>query len=192
MSRVALTSLGAVAGGAVTMTSPVYSPDQVIQTVYARTSARNSYASAASGNGTTITDLNLTITPRSATSILIMQWMINGEASSASWNMVYLIHQNGALITTAGYEGYNNQAGNQRWSGVAAGMYDNNSDSTMANMIIQYAILTGSINTQTFAPAVRSSNATAQTFFLNRTVGSAGQDNYEAAVSSGVIWEVAQ
>jgi hypothetical protein len=173
------------------MTSPVYSPDQVIQTVYARTSARNTYAAAASGNGTTITDLNLTITPRSASSLLVIQWMINGEASSGSWDMVYLIHQDGALITTPGYEGYNNQSGNQRWSGVAAGMYDNNSDSTMANMILQYAIPARSITSQTFAPAVRSSNATARTFFLNRTVGSTGQDSYEVAVSSGTIWEIA-
>jgi hypothetical protein len=173
------------------MTSPVYSPDQVIQTVYARTSARNTYAAAASGNGTTITDLNLVITPRSASSLLIMQWMINGEASTGSWDMVYLIHQNGVLITTTGFEGYNSQAGNQRWSGVAAGMYDVDSDSTMANIFIQYAIPSRSMASQTFAPAVRSANATARTFYLNRTVGSAGQDSYEATVSSGVIWEIA-
>lgn len=189
---VSLTSLGAVSGGAVTMTSPVYSLDQVIQTVYARTSARNSYAAATSGNGTTITDLNLVITPRSATSLLIVQWMINGEATPSSWDMVYLIHQNGALVTASGYEGYNNQAGNQRWSGIAAGMYDVDSDSTMANIFVQYAIPSGSMTSQTFAPAVRSANGTAQTFYLNRPVGSAGQDSYEATVSSGVIWEVAQ
>ncbi len=189
---VSLTSLGAVSGGAVTMTSPVYSTDQVIQTVYARTSARNSYAAAISGNGTTITDLNLVITPRSATSLLIVQWMINGEATPSSWDMVYLIHQNGALVTASGYEGYNNQAGNQRWSGIAAGMYDVDSDSTMANIFVQYAIPSGSMTSQTFAPAVRSANGTAQTFYLNRPVGSAGQDSYEATVSSGVIWEVAQ
>lgn len=192
MSRVALTSLGAVAGGAVTMTAPVYSSSQVIQTIYARTNARSSYAAAVSGNGTTVTDLNLTITPKSATSILIMQWMINGEATPSSWDMVYLIHQNGALITATGYEGYNSQAGNQRWSGVAAGMYDVDSDSTMANIFIQYAIPSRSMASQTYAPAVRAASATAQTFFLNRPVGSAGQDNYEATVSSGVIWEVAQ
>lgn len=188
---VSLTSLGSVAGGAVTMTSPVYSTDQVIQTVYARTSARNSYAAAVSGNGTTITDLNLTITPRSATSLLIVQWMINGEASVASWDMVYLVHRDGVLITTPGFEGYNSQGGNQRWSGMASGMYDVDSDSTMANIFLQYAIPSGSMTSQTFAPAVRSSNGTAKTFFLNRTVASAGQDSYEATVSSGVIWEVA-
>jgi hypothetical protein len=191
MSRVALTSLGSVAGGAVTMSSPVYSPGSVVQTIYARSSARNSYAAAVSGNGTTITDLNLTITPRLATSMLIMQWMINGEAFTGSWDMVYLVHQNGALITAPGFEGYNSQAGNQRWSGVAAGMYDVDNDSTMANIFVQYAIPSRSMTSQTFAPAVRSANATARTFFLNRPAGSAGQDSYEVAVSSGVIWEVA-
>jgi hypothetical protein len=192
MSRVAVTSLGAVAGGAISAASPIYSPDMVVQTVYARTSARNTYAAAVSGNGTTITDLNLTIVPRFATSMLIMQWMINSEASSGSWNTVFLIHQNGLLITQAGYEGYNNQAGNQRWSGVAAGMYDNNSSSTMSNIVIQYAIPAASVTSRVYAPAVRSSDSTAKTFYLNRTVDSAGGDTLEATVSSGVIWEVAQ
>lgn len=192
MSRVAVTSLGSVAGGAIAATSPIYSPDMIVQTVYARTSARNTYAAAISGNGTTITDLNLTITPQFATSMLIMQWMINSEASSGSWNTVFLVHQDGALITQAGYEGYNAFGGNQRWSGVAAGMYDNNSSSTMSNIIIQYAIPAASATSRVFAPAVRSSDGTAKTFYLNRTVDSAGADNYEVAVSSGVIWEVAQ
>jgi hypothetical protein len=117
--------------------------------------------------------------------------MINAEWNVA-WDNVFVIHRNGALITTSGFQGFNQFGGNARWSGVAAGMYDNNSDSTMANYFLQYAIPAVSITSQTFAPAVRSASATNYTFFLNRCVGSAGQDNYEVAVSSGVIWEVAQ
>lgn len=194
MSRITVNSLAAPLGGAVSMASgtSLHSTGMVVQTVYVRSSARSSYAAAITGNGTTMTDLNLVITPKFASSQLVMQWMINGEASVSSWDTVFLIHKNGALITDSGVEGYNNQAGNQRWSGVASGMYDNNSDSTMANMFIQYAIPAGSAVAQTFAPAVRASNGTARTFFLNRTVASTGQDSYEVAVSSGVIWEVAQ
>jgi hypothetical protein len=193
MSRVSLTGLSNTSGGAVALAPGVslHSPGMVVQTVYARTNARTSYSSPNSGNGVTVTDLNLTITPKFATSLLIMQWMINAEWNVA-WDNVFVIHRNGVLITTAPFQGYNQFGGNARWSGVAAGMYDNNSDSTMANYFLQYAIPAVSITQQTFAPAVRSASATNYTFFLNRCVGSTGQDNYEVAVSSGVIWEVAQ
>ena len=192
MSRVSLSSLAASSGGAITVNNNLFSPGMVVQTIYTRSDARTSYSAAATGNGTTMTDLNLIITPKFATSMLIMQWMINGEASASFWDVSFLIHKNGSLITQAGYEGYNVQAGNNRWSGVATGMYDTNNDSTMANMFIQYGIIAGSITSQTFAPAVRSSNATAKNFLLNRCAGSTGADNYEVAVSSGVIYEVVQ
>jgi len=193
MSRTSLTGLSGVSGGAVALASGVslHAPGAVVQTIYARTSARTAYSSPNSGNGVTVTDLNLTITPKFATSMLIMQWMINAEWDVA-WDNVFVIHRNGALITTAPYQGYNQFGGNARWSGVAAGMYDNNSASTMANYFLQYAMPAVSVAQQTFAPAVRSASATNYTFFLNRCVGSTGADNFEVAVSSGIIYEVAQ
>lgn len=192
MSRVSVSSLASPSGGAIVVNDKLFSPGMVVQIIYARSDARTSYSAAVTGDGTTMTDLNLTITPKFATSMLIMQWMINGEASTALWDVSFLVHKNGSLITQPGYESYNTQAGNIRWSGVTTGMYDNNSDSTMANMFIQYGIIAGSINTQTFAPAVRSSNSTAKNFLLNRCAGNAGADNFEVAISTGVIWEVSQ
>ena len=191
MSLTSLTSIKNPNDGAITLGGNINSPGMIIQTAVVRTDARTTYSSAASGNGTTITDLNLTITPKFSTSLLVMQWMINCEIP-AGWDNVFLIHKDGALITTAGYEGYNSQGGNNRWSGVMVGNYDNNNDSTMGNHFLQYAIPASSTVSQTFAPAIRSASATAYTLYLNRTVGSTGQDNYEVTVSSGVIWEVAQ
>jgi hypothetical protein len=194
MSTVTLTTIAAPAGGAVTLASGTLlrSPGMVVQTIYARSDARSSYSSPNSGNGVTVTDLNLVITPRFASSLLIMQWMINAEWNSNAWNNVFVIHKNGALITDDFYQGYNRFGGNSRWSGFTAGMYDNNSDSTMSNYFLQYAIPAIEIVQQTFSPAVRSGDASNYTFFLNRCAGSTGADNYEVAVSSGVIWEVAQ
>jgi hypothetical protein len=164
-------------------------PGSILQTVYARTDNRVAYASPISGNGTTITDLNLTITPKFANSIMLITWMINGEVGE---NNVFVIHQDGALITTAGYEGYNDIAGNVRWSGFISFKYDADVSSTPSNLNIQYYIPAGSTLSRTYAPAIRSSNSTAQTFNLNRATAGVGQDTWENAISTGVIMEIAQ
>lgn len=169
--------------------SYLYRAGQILQTVYARTDTQTTYASAVSGNGTTIAALNITITPRRANSLLLCTWMINGEIGE---NNVFLVHRNGALITTVGYEPYNTDAGNQRWSGMMSAFYDNDQNSTPSNWYLQYAVPAGETASAVYAPAIRSANSTAQTFFLNRTVGSAGTDGYEVMVSTGMIQEIAQ
>jgi hypothetical protein len=167
----------------------LYAPGSVVQVQTVRSDSRTTISSPTSGNGTTITQLNLAITPKFANSKLIMQWMINGEIHHEN---VFVIHKDGALITAAGATGYNSEAGNSRWSGIASGFYDQNQDSTPSNWFIQYECVSGSTATQTFSPAVKSSGGTAYTFYLNRTVGNAGTDNYETLVSNGTIWEIAQ
>ena len=142
MSRISLSSISNPQGGAISIASgtQIHSPGMVVQTIYARTDSTTIYSSPNSGNGVTIGLLNLTIIPKFASSLLIMQWMINAEWSGASWDNVFVIHKNGSLITDDFYQGYNRFGGNNRWSGFAAGMYDNNSSSTMANYFLQYAI----------------------------------------------------
>lgn len=162
------------------------SSGSIIQTVYIRSNARSLYSSAASGDGTTITDLNISITPTNANSRIICQWMINGELHQDN---VFLIHRDGALITTAGEEGRNNVS-NNRWVGYAAAYYDQNESSTPSNWVIMYSQIAGSTTSRTYAPAVRGSGATAYTFYLNRCVANDGADNVENMVSSGIIYEV--
>lgn len=162
------------------------SSGSVVQTIYMRSDARSTYASATTGNGTTITDLNMSITPTNANSRIICQWMINGEFHQDN---VFLIHRDGELITTAGEEG-RNSISNSRWVGYAAAFYDQNESSTPSNWVIMYSQIAGSTASRTYAPAVRSSSGTAYTFFLNRTVASTGADAFENMVSSGVIYEV--
>lgn len=166
-----------------------YPPDSIVQVKYVRTDTRTTYASNNSGNGTTITALNLTITPKYSNSLLLAQWMINGELHQDN---VFLIHRDGSLVTTSTYEGYNNAQGNNRWSGVMSAFYDQNEDSTSSNWFLQYLIPAGSTTATTLAPAVRSSSGTNYTFALNRTVNAASQDAYERMISTGTIWEIAQ
>ena len=170
-------------------TGQFYYPGSVVQVQTVRSDARVTFASNNSGNGITITPLNLSITPKFANSRLIMQWMMNGEQHQDN---VFLIHKDGALITTAGETGYNSEAGNARWSGIASGAYDQNESSTPSNWFIQYSCISGTTVSQTFAPATRSSGGSNLTFYLNRTYLFLGQDAHESLVSTGTIWEIAQ
>jgi hypothetical protein len=167
----------------------IYAPGSVVQVQTVRSDSRTTISSPVSGNGTTITQLNLAITPKFANSKLIMQWMINGEMNE---NNVILVHRDGSLITTAGETAYNSEAGNSRWSGVASSIYDADVASTIENYFIQYFCTAGSTSAQTFAPAVRASGGTAHTFFLNRTANGSLADNQESTISTGIVWEIAQ
>jgi len=114
--------------------------------------------------------------------------MINGELHQDN---VFLIHQNGSLITTSGFEGYNANGGNNRWSGYCSAFYDRNEDTTPSNWNIFYTCPASSTSSRTYAPAVRASGGSAYTFSLNRCLNSAAQDNIENMVSIGIIHEVA-
>ena len=161
----------------------------VLQVKTVRSDLRTTYSSATSGNGTTVSALNLTITPKFSNSLLIAQWMINGELHHDN---VFLIHKDGQLITTTGETGYNSDVGNLRYSGFVPSTYDNDSSTTPQNFWIQYFAISNSASQLTFAPAVRSSSGTAYTFHLNRTQESTGADAREQSVSTGIIWEIAQ
>lgn len=194
MSRVALTGLVNPAGtGAISVATghKLYQPGAIVQTVWARTDTLTTYSSNSSGNGTAIAAINLSITPRFSTSILLVTWMINGEFSGAAWDNVFVIQKDGAIITTSGYQGYNSLGGNNRWSGFVGGAYDNNAASTPENYRIQYWIPALTTSSQTFSAAVRSASGSSYTFYLNRPVSSVG-DSYEVMISTGMIQEVAQ
>ncbi len=148
-----------------------------------RTEIQTTYSAPASGNGTTISALNVSITPTSTDSMLWMKWMLSGEIGQ---DCVFLIHRNGNLITDTGYEAYNATVGNQRYSGVVSGWYDNDNNSTQANWCIHHFVRANSTEPLIFSPAVRASSGTALTFYLNRAVGSA-----EITLSSGAIYELA-
>jgi hypothetical protein len=158
----------------------------VIQTVWQRTDNTNAYSSSNSGNGNTVTDLNITITPRFSDSTIICQWMINGELHQDN---VWLIHKNGVLQTSPA--GYNSLVGNARRSGMMSGFYDQNEDSTPSNWSLIYVDnQLGNTGTRTYAPAVRSSSGANYTLALNRTLNAGGVDAYERMVSIGVAQEI--
>lgn len=159
----------------------------VIQTVWVRSDTRTTYASNPTGNGTTVTELNLTITPRFASSTIICDWMINGELMQDN---LFVIHKDGTLQTSPA--GYNTAIGNARYSGYTSGFYDQNEDSTPSNWKVTYVDNSlGSTSSRTYAPAIRSSSSGTYTLALNRTLNGSASDAYESMVSVGVAMEIA-
>lgn len=166
---------------------PISRTGAILQTVVVRSDTRTTYSSAVSGNGTTIDQLGLTITPRYASSHIWCRWMITGELHQDN---VFVVHRDGSLITSSP-TGYNGVVGNARYSGMMAAFYDQNEDSTPSTWRLHYlddGLL--STATRTYAPAVRGSGPTAYTFYLNRTVNASTGDNYEQSISLGVAMEI--
>lgn len=169
--------------------STLYIPGTCVQIATVRSDNRTSYLAPNSGGGTTITDLNLTIAPKNANSILQITWMISGETSE---NTNFLIHRNGALITDSGYEGFNNQAGNTTLStGYTTAWNDADNSSTPGTYYIRYCIPAGNTTSRTYAPAVRSSTYGGnQIFYLNRPINNQGSENNENGFSNGICMEI--
>ena len=139
------------------------------------------------GDGTRFNALSLSVTPKKSSNILVMQWVLTGEVS---WNEVLLIHRNDSLITDGGQQGYNNEVGNARWSGLLGGWYDNNNSSTPASWKLTYHCVANTTSKLYFTPAVRSSQGNEDWWRLNRTWNSNGQNSYERTCSLGYLFEI--
>lgn len=183
----AVPTLKGDSNGTITIPSgqKLYAPGTVVQVARTRTSARSTYGY----NGDAIiSDLNVSITPKFSNSLLIVQWQVSYETD---YNSVFRVYRDGGLVYTSGYQGYNENDGNT-WSGVAPAAYDTDTASTPAVTFIQYFVPSGSTSSTTLQLAIRSSNPTGATFYLNRSVNSAGTGAYEIGVSTAVCWEIAQ
>ena len=169
------------------------SSGSVIQTVLVRSDSRTTYTVPAGGgiNGTTLSALNISITPRESTSLLIITFNMHIEADEQTG---YVMHKNGSLITTAGYEGYNNEVGNNAQSCLQTAPYDgvNNNTTTPHHQKLTYYDLAGNTSARTYAPGVRATDTTATTLYFNRVGQNAGANTDEVGVSFGRILEIAQ
>jgi hypothetical protein len=158
----------------------------VIQVLTKMTDRRTDISSPNSGNGTPIYDLGIGITPTSSSSRLIIEWMITGELHQDN---VFTIYRNGGLAGNSFEEGFNRDVGNQRWSGIASAWYDRDENSTPSCWYLLYHCIANTTSYTYFYPAVRSSSGGNYNFYLNRTQGSWGQENYEVGISSVTIYE---
>lgn len=198
MTQLAVGTLQASTGAnLITVQTPsvISSIGSPLQVIPMRTDNRDIWAAPvvvgiAAGNP--VQPLAMTITPKSANSLIYVRWMINCEVH---YDTKWTILLNNTLCVIPNYQGYNDQTPVPgRFTGYVAGQYEAASDvnSTLNHFKIDFLCKANSTATLTFTPAISGSGASAYTLYLNRTAGSTGQDSYENAVSTGVIMEIAQ
>lgn len=142
------------------------------------------------GDGTRISDLILSITPKRTTNRILCEWAICGEVHN---NTMFRIHKrtNGgswSIITTAGEQSYNANAGTANWSGLQSGWYDGNNSSTASVNTINYTFIAGTTSTIDLCIALTSYEG--QNNHINRTFDSWGQTSYETTMSYAYLHEI--
>lgn len=167
----------------------IYTSGQVLQVIVNRIDAKFAYSIGSSGNE--FTDLRVSITPRFANSMILCTFQVSGEGSGTH-DYIMRVYKNG-IIPSGVYAGFNNVSGLQAYSGIAMPLpYEVDYGSTPFTQTMSYHDFPGSTSTIFYAPGVIDTNGTARTYYINRTVASAGAANYETGVSFSIAMEVAQ
>ena len=144
MTQLAVNNLqAATAGNTIAVQTPtrISSVGSPLQVIPMRTDNRDIWSAPVtigSVGGNPVQPLAMTITPRSANSLIYVRWMINGEVSN---NTKWTIFLNNSLCVVPNYQGYNNAAVNPgRWVGYVSGVYEAASDinSTMNHFKIDF------------------------------------------------------
>jgi hypothetical protein len=163
-------------------------PGMVIQTAHllVDTSSTFSYTAAA-GNAVSnmdISALNITFTPKFATSKVLLKYMVSGDANVD--NFMFALRRNGTLIGQ-------NAGGTDRWYGTvnignpAGSSVPETWSFFLLDSPASVAALTYKLQFQ-----VTQSGAVAATFYLNRAAAFAPQSQYEGGISQVLIQEIAQ
>jgi len=169
-------------GTQLTVNNGLIQQGTIIQYVQASSSVRTTYTSSPSGNGVAITQLNLTITPVRADSVIWLRWTIFYELQQDN---MFLVHKDGNLI------GYNTLRGNVRWSGILAPNYAGDDSSTPLISTVNWFDPALNTAARTYSLAVRSSSSGTHTFAFNRPIGNVGTDGNEVGHSWGFAREIA-
>jgi hypothetical protein len=163
--------------------APLYAPGVPVQIVSKVYKKQASYGSTSSYRN--IKELDISIKPKFANSKILLHWMINGELHQDN---VIRVARDGSYII----HGYNETQGLNRWSGIAAAMYDQNEASTPHNFCIDTYDEPGGTNTYNYQIYIGSSSTTSYPAYINRTYDSAGANAYEAGICFMSATEIAQ
>ena len=159
---------------------------KILQVVTKRSDTRSVYSGS---NNYSISELSTSITPVSASSLLMIDMHVFYEGQH---DQIFKATKDGSVMTASGYEGYNSAAGNQRWSGLAAFLYDNNTNSTPDHKAIRFFDAAGSTTSRTYGLDARTTDSSNEVFYINRAAFGTGSDTVEAGVSFVTIMEIAQ
>lgn len=142
--------------------------------------------------GTKIPYLDITFTPQKAGNKVILTWNILGECSNSGADVVFLVTRTpnsgvGAGVPVALPESVD--ASNNTWSGIAT-MYDGDDSTTPQGITVKIFDLNTLDVECTYSVHFRSTNNRVVTFFLNRSVASAGALDRETGLSVGHALEI--
>ena len=146
-----------------------------------QTRTQDSYTAATTGDGTVITPLNITFTPKQAGNKVILEFTINGEGQD---NTIFLVSRNDVLLTDT------TNASNNRWAGIAVGDHDGNAANTPNEVSVRILDLNTLATESTYKVQVRATGSTTKTYRLNRAYASAGADGKEAMLSVVTATEI--
>jgi hypothetical protein len=169
--------------GQLTLTKSLYCPGVPVQIVSKVYKKQASYGSTNSDRN--IKELDISIKPKFANSRILLHWMINGELHQDN---VIRVARDGSYII----HGYNETQGTNQWSGVAAGAYDLNEDSTPENYCIDTYDEPGGTNTYNYQIYIGSSSTGNYPAYINRTYITSGADYREAGICFMSATEIAQ
>jgi len=147
-----------------------------------QTRTQGDFVANPTGNGTIVTPLNITFTPKQAGNKVILEFTVNGEGS----------HEVGWIVTRNDVNLPDTTDGsNNMWAVITAGSYDNDISTTPNTRSIRILDLnTLSVET-TYKVLVRSSYSSGTyTYRLNRAHGSAGADYAESLLSVVTATEI--
>ena len=163
--------------------APLYAPGVPVQIVSKVYKKQVAYGSTNSDRN--IKELDISIKPKFANSRILLHWMINGELHQDN---VIRVARDGSYII----HGYNETQGTNQWSGVAAGAYDQNQDSTPSNFCIDTYDEPGGTNTYNYQIYIGSSSTGNYPAYINRTYIGGASNYHEAGICFMSATEIAQ
>jgi hypothetical protein len=150
-------------------------------------------------NPTMIDVLNIKMTPRDSSSCFKIEAMINFESNNSSENLVFRLYRRVGAGNWEHIGGYNPEHENKNSNtmgnmfGMATAFYDNNEDSTMNNIKLQFIDDPGATSEVEYAVGFITNTST--TFYLNRVVSTrkhhSTYGSYERASSNMIVTELA-
>lgn len=146
-----------------------------------QTRTQNSYTALTTGDGTAITELDITITPKKSGNKIVLEWVINFESVE---DVVFTALRDGVLLANS------DDGGSHKWSGIAAVPFDNNLDSTPSNVVVKIIDENSLGVATTYSLAVKASGASSAVVWLNRGTGGSGGQSYENMLSYGQAMEI--
>jgi hypothetical protein len=182
-----VTATNVVRASRIAATSSFAAPGVAVQLVYNRVDSKDVYSFATAGStGAYITSLNTTITPRSDTSNVLVTYCISYEVVH---DTIFRLYRSvGGVDTMIG----TNTTDANYWSGVWNPGYDADNNSTPMTNTFMYLDSPTTTSAITYKLMIQSAGTGASSFYLNRSIGSAGQGSYEVAISQVFLQEIAQ